>query len=199
MVQPQPIISVPLAQRRDQPCPRRVHGERFKPSLRTLRIDDDDLGAVCFVETPRHRLGDAPRGEILAFGIDEAFGARDLLEIELLHFQHRALAVHLGRGARDRDIDIGELHGQGDIGLARASYFESGVRQQQLERAIGRMPSLQSPRHAVRDQRARIEKLAPCRLGIGRERAVEWPAGDVEFDRLARRSLRRDDADRRRT
>src|SRR3546814_20746095 len=47
-------------------------------------------------------------GEILSFEIDEAPGARNQVEIELLDLAHLRKTVIFGASARDGDIDIAE-------------------------------------------------------------------------------------------
>ena len=66
-------------------------------------IDDDDFGAVRFVQPLGDRLGDPARREILALGIDLALRRGDLVEVERLDLGQRPFRPSRV-GPRDPDL-----------------------------------------------------------------------------------------------
>ena len=85
------------------------------------RMDDHDFWRIVFLQPLDDRFGDHARGEILAFGVDEPFGARDMLEIELRDLIDLVPVAIGGAGSGDADFHIFELRSQGIWpGIARS-------------------------------------------------------------------------------
>ncbi len=92
----------------------RSHDLFLEPPARRFRIDEDDLGAVHLLEPPRKSVGDLVRGEILALEVEKPACPADAVEVERLDLAGGGLAVMLGLGAGDADLDIleGRLRGR---------------------------------------------------------------------------------------
>ena len=77
VIDAQALPGIATAQRLEQSRPRRIHGDRLEPALGGQRIDQHEFRRIVLGQPRRDRFGDAPRREILAFGINEAAGALD--------------------------------------------------------------------------------------------------------------------------
>ena len=166
MIEAKAAVPVTLAQRLDQPGARRVHRDRLQPALGGVRVDEHDLGAVRLVEPLRHGLGDAARGEILAFGVDETARRGDLAEEERLDLEHGRAVRHRRLGAGDLELDFVEVDGEfgrpavADPGdrlqmlaarprPARAADVAERRRRRTFDRARGVVPRLVGPATAI--------------------------------------------------
>src|SRR5690606_31216659 len=82
------------------------------PPFGRLRLDHDDFGRIVLLQPLADRLRDLARGEILVLAVDEAPGASDLGEQQLLDLVHLRRTVVFGARPRDADLDILELDRQ---------------------------------------------------------------------------------------
>ncbi len=70
---------------------------------------EHDLGAVGLGEPLRQRLADLVRGEVLVLDVDVVVRAGDHVEVERLDMAGALAILGRRRGARDRDLGIGDV------------------------------------------------------------------------------------------
>src|SRR5207237_9436529 len=88
-----------------------AHRHLLEPAVTQLAGDEHDLGPVRLGKARGQRLRDPLRGEILILDIEIAPGARDHVEIEVLHMPHRRRVFGGRTSAGDANRYIGELGG----------------------------------------------------------------------------------------
>ena len=109
MVDTESFLMIDFDQRLDQTCPLAIHNRRFQPALGSYGIDDDDLGAVFFLEAFCNSDGDLAGCKILALSVNIVFRACDQVEIKILDFGNGRPVVAFRLGPRNRDVDIFEI------------------------------------------------------------------------------------------
>ena len=107
-VEPEPVVHVGPADDLQHPGARGAHRLFREPALGGPRVEHDDIGAVGLAQPLGDRLGDPAAGEVLALHVDRAAGRGDRRQPQQLDLVHQVLAVVLGAGAGDRDVDVGE-------------------------------------------------------------------------------------------